>query len=91
MFTLLFATFSPDRTLTKSKNIAMIRAARVTEDSSFILKKKIEKKRQSCDVVIASFAITVVRWNNEKIVNVLSTFADKEPTQKVEQCCRKTE
>ena len=64
----------------------MIRAARVTEDSSFILKKKIEKKRQSCDVVIASFAITVVRWNN-----VLSTFADKEPTQKVEQCCRKTE
>ena len=50
---------------------------------------KFEKKRESCDVVIVSFAITVVRWNNDKILNVISTFTDKEPTQKVEQCCQK--
>ena len=50
---------------------------------------KFEKKRESCDVVIVSSAILVVRWNNDRIVNVLSTLTGKEPTQKVKQCCRK--
>ena len=53
--------------------------------------KEVEKSQRDTSVVAieTSSNISAVRWKDNKVVNVLSTFAGKEPQKKVKQYSQK--
>ena len=65
-----------------------VKANRMKNDPLRIMVKMKKEKRGSSDVVTdVSSNITAVRWKDNNVVNVISTFPSKQPNQQVKSYC----
>ena len=67
-----------------------VKANRMKNDPLWIMVKMNKEKRGSSDVVTdVSSNITAVRWKDNSVVNVISTFPGKQPNQQVKSYCHR--